>query len=136
VSRARKLSAASVRQTGSSTVAAAMIEKLFYHSSDPNKKSIVAEVHDVISRTDPEAIASGQLAMSTRPDATGDLPTIEIPSLFVVGAHDEITTPAEMRHNAELVPGSTFLEISAAGHLAPLENPFEFNRGLIGFLNR
>ena len=74
--------------------------------------------------------------MSARPDATPWLREIEVPTLFVAGAHDEITTPEEMRRNADLVAGSTFLEISDAGHMAPLENPSEFNRGLIEFLDR
>lgn len=136
VSRARKISAASVRQTGSSPVADAMIEKLFYRASDPAKKKITTQIHSVISQTDPESIAKGQLAMSTRPDATEWLSDIKIPVLFVAGTHDEITTVAEMHRNADWVSNATFLEISDAGHMAPLENPAEFNRGLIEFLDR
>lgn len=136
VSRGRKISAASVRQTGSSPVADAMTEKLFYRSTDPTKKAITEQVHSVISQSDPESIAKGQLAMSARPDSTAWLSEINVPTLFVVGAHDQITSPEEMRQNADLVAGSTFLEISDAGHMAPLENPVEFNRGLTEFLDR
>jgi pimeloyl-ACP methyl ester carboxylesterase len=136
VARGRKISAANVRQTGSSPVADAMTEKLFYQPSNPAKQEITEQIHAVISQADPESIASGQLAMSQRPDSTPWLAEIKVPALFVAGAQDEITTPEEMRQNADLVPDSTFLEIPNAGHMSPLENPAAFNRGVIDFLNR
>lgn len=136
VARARRIASQSVRHTGSRPVADAMIEKLFYQAKESAKKPISEPVHQVMSRTLPESIASGQLAMADRPDATSWLAEIKIPTLFVVGEHDEITPPAEMRDNAQAAAGSEFLEIHDAGHMAPLENPDEFNRGLISFLDR
>ncbi len=135
VARGRKLAALNVRKTGTRPVADAMVEKLFYRPDHPEKKSVAESVHQVILQTDPESIARGQLAMAIRPDTTTWLKQIEIPMLWVVGAHDTITPPDEMRANADLVAGSEFLKISRAGHLAPLENPGEFNRGLAAFLD-
>ena len=134
VHRARKIAAHSVRQTGAATVANSMVRKLFHAADSEPKQAIVGEVHQVISQTSPDSIAAGQLAMADRPDATPWISEIEIPTLFVVGEFDEITTPEEMRRNADLVRGANFLKIADAGHMAPLENPVEFNRGLIGFL--
>ena len=113
-----------------------LVRELFYQAKESAKKPISEPVHQVMSRTLPESIASGQLAMADRPDATSWLAEIKIPTLFVVGEHDEITPPAEMRDNAQAAAGSEFLEIHDAGHMAPLENPDEFNRGLISFLDR
>lgn len=130
VGRARKISAESVRETGAASVADAMIPKVFFQT----EKEIAHQTHSVISKTDPESIATGQIAMSLRPDATPWLSDIEIPCLFVAGQHDEITTPTEMRENSELVPNSTFVEIAGAGHMSPLECPGEFNQTLNAFL--
>lgn len=136
VHRARKIAAHSVMQTGAITVANSMVEKLFHEPGSERNQSIVGEIHEVISQTSPASIAAGQLAMADRLDATPWISKIEIPTLFVVGQFDKITTSQEMRSNADLVPGSEFLEIADAGHMAPLENHAEFNQGLIEFLNR
>lgn len=134
--RARDIAARSVRQSGAETVANSMVQKLFHQPDSESKQSIVEEVHQVICQTSPASIAAGQLAMAERPDATTWISEIEIPTLFVVGQFDGITTPREMRANADLVPGSVFLEIADAGHMAPLENHVEFNQGLVEFLER
>lgn len=136
VSRARRVAAATVRQTGSSPVADAMILKLFCPHSISTRPEIVEQTHAVIAQTDPATIANGQLAMSDRPDATKWLEQINVPSLFVVGQEDEITPPSEMRQNAELIANAEFLEITDAGHMAPLENPAIFNREILEFLRR
>ena len=135
VHRARKISAQSVMQTGAARVADTMVQKLFHDPESESKQTIVGEIHQVISQTDPSSIAAGQLAMAARPDASDWISEIDVPTLFVVGQFDEITTPSEMRQNAELVGGSQFLEVANAGHMVPLENPVEFNGGLIEFLD-
>ncbi len=136
VARARKISAESARKTGAASVADAMIPKLFFQPDSMSRQEIAQQTHSVISKTAPESIATGQIAMSLRPDATTWLSDIEVPCLFVAGQHDEITTPTEMRENSELVPNSTFVEIAGAGHMSPLECPAEFNQNLNAFLKR
>ena len=123
-------------QTGAATVADSMLQKLFHDPDSERKQTITQGVHQVISQTSPATIAAGQLAMADRPDATGWISEIEIPTLFVVGEFDGITTPEQMRANADLVPGSKFLQVADAGHMAPLENPVEFNAGLVEFLGK
>ena len=135
VARARKIAADSVIKTGAAPVADSMIEKLIYDFENPAKREIVQLVHNMIASTEPESIAQGQLAMSERTDATDWLAEIDLPTLFVVGAFDSITPPDEMRADADAVAGSKFVQIDNAGHLSPLENPREFNRVLIEFLN-
>lgn len=131
VARARGVAAASVLNTGSIPVADAMVEKLFWESADSTAKELV---YSVISATSPQSIADGQLAMSKRMDATDWLKAIQIPVLFIVGEHDGITPPDEMKANSELVSGSIFHVIKNAGHMAPLENPDDFNAVLVEFM--
>jgi pimeloyl-ACP methyl ester carboxylesterase len=52
----------------------------------------------------------------------------------VVGEHDSISPPDEMREMSEKIPNSEFVEIADAGHMSPLENPQEFNAVLRAFL--
>lgn len=135
IARGRRIAAQSVQQTGSQAVADAMISKLFYRPDDPERKSMIMPVHEVMSKTDPESISTGQLAMAERPDATSWLGEITLPMLFVVGEHDKITPYQEMLQNSNQAPDSRILQISEAGHMSPLENHASFNEGLREFLD-
>ncbi|MFN3266792.1 MAG: alpha/beta fold hydrolase, partial [Deinococcales bacterium] len=66
------------------------------------------------------------------------LRAIESPVLVAVGSEDVLTP---MRYSHEIVewvkPGlGVLVTITGAGHNAPLEKPEEFNRILLGFLER
>lgn len=134
IARARRISAEIVRKKGTSLVADQIIPKLFQAENLLQRSAEVESVRQVISASHPETLAQAQLAMAERPDATRWLPEIELPTLFVVGAHDQITTPSEMRENADQVRDAQFVEISNSGHMPPLENPLEFNAALRSFL--
>lgn len=51
------------------------------------------------------------------------LGAVDVPALLVWGASDRIVTPAYGRAVARALPGATFVEIPAAGHLPHLESP-------------
>ncbi|WP_028045804.1 alpha/beta fold hydrolase [Cellulomonas sp. URHE0023] len=51
------------------------------------------------------------------------LVVVKVPTLVVWGASDRVVTPAYGRAVAAAVPGATFVEIAAAGHLPHLEAP-------------
>ncbi len=62
------------------------------------------------------------------------LPTLEVPTLFVVGAEDAATTPAVMGEMAAAVAHSRLAVIPHAAHLTPVEAPTAFAALLDGFL--
>jgi pimeloyl-ACP methyl ester carboxylesterase len=74
--------------------------------------------------------------MALRPDARDILARFGGPVLVLVGADDVLTPPAKARAMAVLVPGAELVEIPAAGHLANLEAPADFNAALVRFLDR
>jgi pimeloyl-ACP methyl ester carboxylesterase len=57
-----------------------------------------------------------------------------MPTLVLGGQHDAISTPNEMRGFAGQMPHARFVEIAAAGHMAPLERPAEVNAAIRDFL--
>jgi len=57
-----------------------------------------------------------------------------VPALVLCGQHDGIAPPAEMRQIAAALPQAQFVEIPAAGHMAPLEQPAAVNKELRKFL--
>lgn len=68
------------------------------------------------------------------PSLLGRLAVIAVPTLVVFGASDRIVTPAYGRVVAEAIPGATFAEVPAAGHLPQLEAPAATWEVIDGFL--
>lgn len=135
VARARLISAKSIFKTGTQVLAQQMAPRLIYGKPQELKTSIQSALEQMIESASPESVAAGQVAMSTRHDATSWLPMIDCPTLFVGGQYDQITTAQEMSNNAELIPNAQFVEIQGAGHLTPLEQPESFNTRVLEFFN-
>jgi pimeloyl-ACP methyl ester carboxylesterase len=64
------------------------------------------------------------------------LPTIDLPTLILVGELDAISSSAEMRAIAAAIPNSEFVEIQASGHMTTMENPAAVSDALADFLSR
>lgn len=130
----RLLMAQTARDSGSGPIATTMIPDLLAGSTRQARPDIVDRVRSMILAV-PAATVVGALAgMAARHDSTGDLATIEVPTLVVVGDQDAITPPDGARRMAEAIPGATLEVIPDAGHVSNLENPDAFNRAMGGFL--
>ena len=70
-----------------------------------------------------------------RPDRLDILRGLDMPTLVVSGTDDIARPPQEGRTMAELLQ-SPFTQISAAGHVSPLEAPHAVTDALIGLLRR
>jgi pimeloyl-ACP methyl ester carboxylesterase len=110
--------------------------KLFAPATFQTMPEVVKAVRGVVERTPPAGIAAAQRGMAARPDVTGLLPTISVPTLVIVGEHDAISPPAEMKSIAAAIPGAQFVVIPAAGHMSTMENPAAVNEALLGFVCR
>ncbi len=77
----------------------------------------------------------GLEALKRRPDATGDLHKIDVPTLVVVGEDDQLTPPSVARGLHDQIPGSRLSIVPDAGHLSNMENPAVFNAALRQFLD-
>jgi pimeloyl-ACP methyl ester carboxylesterase len=74
------------------------------------------------------------LAMRDRPDFSGDLASIAVPTLIIVGEKDAITPPAMSESMHRAIPRSQLVVISKSGHMTPMETPDDVNRALREFL--
>jgi 3-oxoadipate enol-lactonase len=93
-------------------------------------------VRGMIAEQPPASIAAAALGMADRPDSTGDLPGIDVPTLVITSNGDtlipaDLTTPI-----ADQVPGASLTIIEGAGHLSNLERPEVFNEAVIGLCAR
>jgi len=54
-------------------------------------------------------------------NVTAGLPTVELPTLVLVGTADILTPPRDARQIASLIPGSKLVEFTGAGHMLMYE---------------
>jgi pimeloyl-ACP methyl ester carboxylesterase len=121
---------------GAAAVWELMRSRLFAPSAHEQQPALVKAIREVVLRTKPEGIAAALRGMAARPDMRGELPNIGCPTLVLCGQHDAISPVAEMRNIAAAIPAARFVEIAAAGHMAPCEQPAPVNAALRAFLER
>jgi pimeloyl-ACP methyl ester carboxylesterase len=133
--RVREDLARQVEISGSvESVVEAMLPVLFAPATRARHADLIARVGDRMFQTNPRGVVGTLRGLARRPDRTGDLGRITVPSLVLVGEDDAITPPDASRKLAEAVPGARFVTIPDAGHLAPLENPTASNAAILQFL--
>lgn len=76
--------------------------------------------------------AAAEMMAST--DHSADLPLIALPTLILVGEHDQVTGVPESRAIASAIPGAQFEVLPGGGHAVHQENPAAFNARLLRFL--
>jgi 3-oxoadipate enol-lactonase len=126
--------AESVAETGSGKIADSMEPKLFAPATLKERPEIVAATRRVMESTPPVGIAAALRGMAARPDVTSLLPTIQVPTLVLVGEHDAISPTAEMKTIAEAIPGAEYVKIPRAGHMTTVEEPVAVNEALARFI--
>ena len=80
------------------------------------------------------SLIAGIEALRDRPDRTGELAAIRVPTLAMRGSDDQVTPAADMQQMAGAIAGATFVSLPGAGHLSHIEAPEAFERALMSFL--
>ncbi|HEU4325912.1 MAG TPA: alpha/beta fold hydrolase [Roseiflexaceae bacterium] len=120
----RERNAVLAEREGAGAIAEQMLPKLVAaHAPD----SLREQLRGMIAANPAPGIAAALRAMAARPDSSLLLPTIDIPTLVLVGAEDTLTPPEEARDIHASIANSRLVEIPAAGHLSNLERPDAFN---------
>jgi pimeloyl-ACP methyl ester carboxylesterase len=132
----REVSARAVLDADRATpVVDAMLPKLFCKQTLEERPERVEPLRTAMMQTSARGIAGALRGMAARPDRTGDLASIAVPTLVMVGQDDVITPPAEAKALADAIPQARLEVIPKAGHLAPYENPSVANHVMVRFLN-
>ena len=120
---------------GASPIAERLIPRLLSPDTVANRQDVVDTVTTMITGCPVEGIAGDLRGMALRGDSSDLLPKINVPTLIIVGDQDAITPPAESHSMAAIIPNTTLVEVSGAGHISNLENPDEFNHAIHDFLH-
>jgi pimeloyl-ACP methyl ester carboxylesterase len=95
-----------------------------------------AVVRSMIAAQPAGSIAAAALGMAERPDSTGDLPRIDVPTLVITSDADALIPADVSAAMAAKIPGADFAVIPGAGHLSNLEAPADFDDLVSAHLRR
>src|SRR5579872_425080 len=110
---------------GTIGLADAMLPKVLAPATGDEVRHRVVQMFD---ETPALTAIADLLAMRDRADSADLLPTITVPTLVLRGTEDAIAGEADARAMAAGIEGARFVAIRAAGHLAPMENPDDWNQ--------
>ena len=118
---------------GVAAVAEGTLQRWFSAAEYAQGGGLVALCRNMLSST---SLAGYEASCATLRDSdlTEGLEAIAVPTLCVAGAHDGSTPPDFVRAMHLKIPGSRFVTIPGAGHVAPLQQPELFASCLLAFM--
>jgi pimeloyl-ACP methyl ester carboxylesterase len=126
----REAQAQSVVSDGREQLAAKLLTALLGPDHD---LSAAARLRTMVEGTRVETIVGSLRGMAARPDRTGLLAGIDVPTLVISSEADELIPPPVSEEMADLIPAAGFVVIPGSGHLPPIERPEEFSQALRQF---
>lgn len=122
-------------EQGTQSVTDSMLPIIMAPRTYTEKPELVSKVAAIMQNTSTRGMISALQGMKIRQDSNPMLPQIEVPTLIIHGADDQIIplSEAEAMHSA--ISDSQLEIIPEAGHLANLEQPLRFNNAVETFLS-
>lgn len=130
----RRLLIETARTKGSTAVAALQLEGLIGKTTRHRHPDVVDSVHATMTIAPVQGVIGALEAMMARADSTALLPTIDVPTVIIVGEEDVVTPAKEARTMHAAIRGSRLEVIEKAGHLSNVERPAAFNTVVSEFL--
>nr|WP_320015230.1 alpha/beta hydrolase [uncultured Desulfobacter sp.] len=115
-------------------VPSAFTPLLFADQTVADRPELVDEVRGWMTATPSSGLVLGLEAIRDRDDSSALLPQLKIPVLIMGAQEDKAIPPEKSTDMAERIPGAQLSMLSAAGHMANLEQPDAFNSALLDFL--
>jgi pimeloyl-ACP methyl ester carboxylesterase len=134
--RANRLKVASdVLDKGTGEFIEGMIPKLLGRTTVDSRPDLVDGARRMMQKMSPKGISAIQRGMAERPDSVGDLKSINVPTLIVIGEEDILSTPADGELMRQHIAGSQLKLIPKAGHWSVWEQPVAVGALLREFLD-
>jgi pimeloyl-ACP methyl ester carboxylesterase len=111
-----------------------VLPKMLCAKTIAERPEVAAELVRMIERAPAHGASAALRTRAERRDYLLLLPTLDLPTLIVVGVHDEFTPVADAELMHQHIRNSTLVVLEDAGHITNLEQPAAFNRALAAFL--
>jgi 3-oxoadipate enol-lactonase len=126
--------ATTVRSDGTGVLLPALLGRWFTPGFVERQPAMADEVAAMLAACDPDGYAGCCEAIATM-DQRNLLGAIDAPTLVMAGRADPVTPPAIAFALHEAIPGSALTVLSAAAHLANIEQPERFNAAVLDHLD-
>ena len=123
-----------VRDHGVEALAGRQLKAMVGETTFTSRPDVLESLRLLMAGAPAESVMGALEAMSSRPDSTGLLPGIAMPTLVVSGSEDTFTPPDELRALANAIPGARLEVIQGAGHVCCYERPAAYNHVVGEFL--
>ena len=121
--RTRERTIATIAAEGTEPFFDAMLEELVGEPARLEDPQIDDRLRQMMARMPAASAIAVQRALAARPDSRATAATIRVPTAVLAGVLDRVSTPAELRELADLVPGAAYFLLQQMGHYAPYEQP-------------
>ncbi len=111
------------------------IKGVFHPDSLTNKIAVVENLQTVVVANSKGIISAGLTALAERSETCSSLDAIGIPTLIICGREDKVIPLAQAEFMHGHIKGSILKIIDTAGHVSNLEQPEQFNKCVLDFLN-
>ena len=132
----REKSAQAIEKNGTQPVIDRMLPIIMAPRTYLERPELVTRVRDIMSHTSARGMISALLGMKTRSDSTPTLGQINVPTLIIHGAEDQIIPLSDSETMQRKIPDSQLDIIPDAGHLPNLEQAQQFNQHVQNFLTK
>ncbi len=134
--KARNEGASRLEHEGMDGYANEVIGKMIKADHVSSMPDVAAHVMKMMTNSSPIGAATAMRARSARIDYLNEvLPNITLPTLVIVGRQDEFTPVAKAEEMEQQLPDCKLVIIEDAGHMPNLEQPDEFNKAVLDFLD-
>lgn len=106
---------------------------MLVHPSRAGDAGLLGVMEEMLRDTGAEAAIDEVETYMNREDARPVLEAIAVPTLVLIGDHDQIVPPSHARENAAAIGGATFVEVPECGHLSALEQPEAVTAALVAW---
>lgn len=127
---ARDQTAALAQVQGVAALVETMLPKMLSPATLQNRPEVVARAQAIMLRTSLQAVLGDLAAMKDRPDSTPTLAQIDVPTLILHGAEDQLVPPSEAETMRDGIRGARLVVVAGAGHLPGIENVKTFNQAV------
>jgi pimeloyl-ACP methyl ester carboxylesterase len=123
------------RNQGMAALAAEWLPPMMARAATVERRLIMQRLTSMMISQTPASFAAQVQALLNRPDAEPLLPTIRVPTLLLSGSEDTWSPVSQHAHMQRMIRGSILVEVAAAGHMAPIEQPEAVANALRELLN-
>lgn len=105
------------------------------HPARLSDQVLMQSIYDMIVRAGAEKFEAQIHALLARPDRTGLLSTLRLPTLVLCGREDGWSPLSRHEQMARLIPGSTLVAVPDCGHMSTMERPEAITKALRTWLS-